>query len=217
MPTRTIRLATVLLLGSLLAACGFQLRGVGDSATVIPDSWKKMHLETGNPNAELSRVVASRFAASGVEWTGRSGANYTLQLGPERFRQRNLSLNSEARAAEFELTMSADFTVLGADRGEVMAVTTASVVKQMENDPRNVVGKSEEVRLLRNEMRAELAQQIMRRIGFFATSDGAGQPVDPTGAVTTDVLGEDSDEGSSEDTSEDMSEDVSEVLHRDGS
>ena len=43
----------------------------------------------------------------------------------------------------------------------------------MENDPRNVVGKSEEIQLLRQEMRAELAQQIMRRIGFFATSSQA--------------------------------------------
>ena len=36
----------------------------------------------------------------------------------------------------------------------------------MENDPRNVVGKSEEIRLLQQEMRAELAQQIVRRVIF---------------------------------------------------
>jgi LPS-assembly lipoprotein len=41
----------------------------------------------------------------------------------------------------------------------------------MENDPRNVVGKAEEIRLLKAEMRAELAQQIMRRIGFFVSNN----------------------------------------------
>jgi LPS-assembly lipoprotein len=66
--------------------------------------------------------------------------------------------------------MSAQFTVLDADRTEAMQKTTVSVIKQMENDPRNVVGKAEEVRLLKIEMRAELAQQIMRRIGFYASS-----------------------------------------------
>ena len=154
----------------LLSACGFQLRGTGEGGTVVPEAWKSMHLVTGNPNSEFSREVLSRFAANGVNWTDRDVANFSLVLSPERFSQRNLSLNAEARAAEFELTMSAQFTVLNADRTDAMPQTNVSVIKQMENDPRNVVGKAEEVRLLKIEMRSELAQQIMRRIGFYASS-----------------------------------------------
>ena len=154
----------------LLSACGFQLRGTGEGGTNVPEAWKSMHLVTGNPNSEFSREVLSRFAANGVTWADRDVANFSLVLSPERFSQRNLSLNAEARAAEFELTMSAQFTVLDADRTEAMQQTTVSVIKQMENDPRNVVGKAEEVRLLKIEMRTELAQQIMRRIGFYASS-----------------------------------------------
>ncbi|MEL0306776.1 MAG: LPS assembly lipoprotein LptE [Halieaceae bacterium] len=41
---------------------------------------------------------------------------------------------------------------------------TASVSQQMLNDPRNVVGKTEEMRLLREEMRRDLAAQIVRRV-----------------------------------------------------
>ena len=41
----------------------------------------------------------------------------------------------------------------------------------MENDPRNVVGKAEEIRILKSEMRADLSRQIMRRIGFFAAGN----------------------------------------------
>jgi LPS-assembly lipoprotein len=154
----------------LLSACGFQLRGTGDHGTVVPDSWKSMHLVTGNPNGEFSRAVQALFAANGVQWLDREQANYILTLGPERFKQRNLSLNAEARAAEFELTMSSRFSVNDADSKEAMPPTDASVVRQMENDPRNVVGKAEEVRILKSEMRTELAQQIMRRIGFYAAS-----------------------------------------------
>jgi LPS-assembly lipoprotein len=40
----------------------------------------------------------------------------------------------------------------------------------MENDPSNVVGKAEEVRILKAEMRSDLIRQILRRIGYFATS-----------------------------------------------
>ena len=158
----------ILGIACLLSACGFQLRGTGDSGTVVPDSWKSMHLITGNPNGEFSRAVQTLFAANGVQWLDREDANYTLTLGPERFSQRNLSLNAEARVAEFELTLRARFSVKDADNNEVMPTTDTSVVRQMENDPRNVVGKAEEVRILRSEMRTELAQQIMRRIGFFA-------------------------------------------------
>ncbi|MDP5053027.1 MAG: hypothetical protein NWP69_04485 [Congregibacter sp.] len=48
--------------------------------------------------------------------------------------------------------------------------STAAVNKQMENDPQNVVGKAEEVRILRGELRGELASQILRRISFFAAN-----------------------------------------------
>ncbi len=162
---------TTLVMGAvlLLAACGFQLRGTGEGVAV-PDDWRSMHLVTDNPNSEFSRAVRTRFAANGVEWQDRQEANYRVVLGPERFSQRNLSLNTDARAAEFELTMRSTFSVLDNKGAVVMPDTTASVLEQMENDPQNIVGKAEEIRILKAEMRRELAQQIMRRIAFFAAS-----------------------------------------------
>lgn len=152
----------------LLGACGFQLRGTGSA--MLPEMWRDMHLDTNNPNSELSREVQTRFAANGIRWVAPEAANYSVVLGPEQFYQRNLSLNAEARAAELELTMQTRFSVVDAQGDVVMPMTDASVIKQMENDPRNVVGKAEEIRILKTEMRTELAQQIMRRIGFYASS-----------------------------------------------
>jgi LPS-assembly lipoprotein len=168
MNRRLTRYSLILSTICLLTACGFQLRGVGGAA--LPPEWKSMYLATNNPNSEFSRSVVAQFAAYGVKWTDSATANFSLVLSPERFEQRNLSLNSEARVAEFELTMSSQFKVLNASNQEVMAPTNVLVVKQMENDPRNVVGKAGEVRLIEGEMRTELAQQILRRIGFFASS-----------------------------------------------
>jgi LPS-assembly lipoprotein len=166
------RLAAVLLVTLLVAlasGCGFHLRGTG-GGTALPDSWQAMHLQAASPNSEFTRVLRARFTASGIRWVDIGEATHRLELGPERFAQRNLSINAEARAAEFELTLRATFTVRD-DRGAlVMGPETAQVAKQMENDPRNVVGKAEEVRILRDEMRGELAQQIIRRIAFFAAS-----------------------------------------------
>lgn len=164
-----LRTALVLLLAGLLAGCGFQLRGTS-SATALPESWRQMALDTANPNSEFSRELQARFSANGVEWVSRSEAAYIVQLSPERFQQRNLSLNNQARASEFELTMRADFAVVDRQGKVAMPQNEAVVVKQMENDPRNVVGKAEEIRILQSEMRGELAQQILRRIGFHAAA-----------------------------------------------
>lgn len=165
-----IQFSTILGITCLLAACGFQLRGVGSNSYSLPQEWTSMFLETGNPNGEFTRAVIVQLAANGVQWTDREQANLRLVLSPERFEQRSLSLNAEARVAEYELTMSSQFSILDASNKEIVPPTTVSVVKQMENDPRNVVGKSGEAQLLQNEMRADLAQQIMRRISFFANS-----------------------------------------------
>ncbi len=174
-PWPSLRLLTLLALAALLGACGFQLRGTGLTGTMLPEDFRSMSLVTGNPNSELSREITTRFAANGIAWAERDDANYVLRVGPERFTQHNLSLNSEARAAEFELTLQAEFTLSDTAGRLVMDQTDATIVKQMENDPRNVVGKSEEISLLREEMRGELAEQMLRRIGFFAASEQRAQ------------------------------------------
>ena len=169
MSSSSLRLLSLALTACLLTACGFQLRGTGGA--MVPDEWKSMHLITDNPNGELAREVRTTFAASGVVWEEEwEDANYSMVLGGERFSQRNLSISADARAAEFELTMSTQFSVRDADGNESMPPTTASVIEQMENDPRNVVGKAEELRIIKSEMRVELAHQMLRRIGFFAAS-----------------------------------------------
>tara|TARA_R110001599_G_scaffold344741_2_gene568547 strand:+ start:19379 stop:19897 length:519 start_codon:yes stop_codon:yes gene_type:complete len=164
-----LRTTLTLLLALTVSACGFQLRGAA-SSTGLPADWRQLHLETGSPNSEFTRELRSRFSANGIEWVDRAQAAYILQLEPERFSQRNLSLTSEARAAEFELTMQTRFTVRAPDGSIAMEPSQAMVTKQMENDPSNVVGKAEEIRILQGEMRGELAQQILRRIGFHAAA-----------------------------------------------
>ena len=170
MPRRLASYTVILGIACLLTACGFQLRGTGAGGAALPESWKKMYLVTGNPNDEFSQAVRTVFTTDDIQWTARADANYSLILGPERFSQTNLSLNKEARVSQLELTMQTTFSVLDASGKEVMPDTRASVMRQMENDPRNVVGKAGEMRLTQDEMRAKLAEQILLRISFYAAS-----------------------------------------------
>jgi LPS-assembly lipoprotein len=149
-----------------LAGCGFQLRGTVD----IPEEWLTLHLVTASPNGELAKGVRSSFSNNGVQWVEAGEANYVLQLGNEKFEQRNLSIGANARAAEFELTLSTTLQVRDSKGKEVVPESDVIVHKIMTHDPENVTGKIEESNLLRREMRQELVQQLMRNIRFAATS-----------------------------------------------
>ena len=152
----------------LVSGCGFQLRGTVD----IPQEWLALHLVTASPNGELSKGVRSSFANNGVQWLEAGDANYVLHLGDEKFEQRNLSIGANARAAEFELTLSTTLRVLDGKGAEVLPQSDVLVHKIMTHDPSNVTGKVEESNLLRREMRQELVQQLMRNIRFAATRVG---------------------------------------------
>jgi LPS-assembly lipoprotein len=162
--TRANSLAVAVLLAALiaLAGCGFQLKGSGNADLALEGL--TIRLISNQPRAELTREVTKELLANGLIITDEADALLSLTLKPEQFSQRNLSLTAQARAAELELTLASDFILTQADQDPVIA--RATVNRQMLNDPRNVVGKTEELRLLREEMRRDLAAQIVRRVSY---------------------------------------------------
>ena len=144
-----------------LAGCGFQLKG-SDAARSAQIEGMTLQLISSQPRSELTREVSRALSATGLMLLEEGDAMLTLTLQPEQFTQRNLSLTAQARAAELELTLFADFTLNQQASDQIDA--RATVTRQMLNDPRNVVGKTEEMRLLREEMRSDLADQIARRV-----------------------------------------------------
>ena len=145
-----------------LAACGFQLKGSDAASSSAKLEGMTLQLVSSQPRSELTREVSRALSATGLMLLEEGDAMLTLVLQPEQFTQRNVSLTAQARAAELELTLFADFTLNQQASDPIDA--RATVTRQMLNDPRNVVGKTEEIRLLREEMRRDLADQIARRI-----------------------------------------------------
>ncbi len=146
----------------LLSACGFQLKGnVAGSSSAKLDGMT-IRLISSEPRSELTQEISRTLNAIGLILLEESDATLTLALQPEQFTQRNVSLTARARAAELELMLSVDFTLSQPELDPIDA--RATVTRQMLNDPQNIVGKTEEMRLLREEMRRSLADQIARRI-----------------------------------------------------
>ena len=156
---RWMCLSTILM---CLAGCGFQLKGSDAASSSAKLEGMTLQLISSQPRSELTREVSRALSATGLMLLKEGDAMLTLVLQPEQFTQRNVSLTVQARAAELELTLSADFTLNQQASDPIDA--RATVTRQMLNDPRNVVGKTEEIRLLREEMRRDLADQIARRV-----------------------------------------------------
>ena len=151
-----------LLIIFLLSGCGFQLKGSDSQGINSSLMGKTIHFTSSQPRSELTRTVANELNVAGVFLLDNPTIPLRLSLGPEKFSQRNLSLSAKARAAELELNLSTDFSLQQSNLETISA--NISVSRQMVNDPRNVVGKTEELRLLRVEMRRDLATQLVRRL-----------------------------------------------------
>ena len=154
--------AAILLICSLMG-CGFQLKGTPGSPDSPSLAGTELVLISSQPRGELTTALREQLRLQGVVLGEKTTEGLVLRLGGERFQQRNLSLTAQARAAEVELTMIAS-VALSQGATELIVESDAQVVRQFLNDPLNVVGKTEELRLLREEMRQDLAAQIIRRI-----------------------------------------------------
>ena len=156
---RLIFLSAILM---CLAGCGFQLKGSDAASSSAKLEGMTLQLISSQPRSELTREVSRALTAAGLVLLEEGDAMLMLALQSEQFTQRNVSLTAQARAAQLELTLFADFTLNQQESDPIDA--RATVTRQMLDDPRNVVGKIEEIRLLREEMRRDLADQIARRI-----------------------------------------------------
>jgi LPS-assembly lipoprotein len=155
--TRATLLCLVLVLSG---GCGFTLRGSAD----LPAALRTLQLESPNPDSELVREVRRTLRNNDVTFVEAPNATeYRLGIGSEENRERALSVNANARAGEYELTMS---TAVQLRRGAevVLGPEPLSVSRIYLADPENVVAKNEEAELIRTEMRRELAQQVLRRL-----------------------------------------------------
>ncbi len=162
LPTKIASLLAAMVLCLGAASCGFQLKGTAGNGNSASMDGVALMLITSQPRSELTAALTSQLRLEGAEIVA-DGSGLVLRLGEERFQQRNLSLTAQARSAEVELTMTVAISLRNGAT-ELIPGDDAQVVRQFLNDPRNVVGKTEELRLLREEMRRDLAAQITRRL-----------------------------------------------------
>lgn len=157
---RFLRLVFLTCALAALSGCGFGLRGTA----ALPPELQAMQVLSTNPNSDIARELRRVLRNNDVNVENvEDNSGFSLQVGQEQNSERALSVNSQARAGEYQLTMSVPFQLLDAGTA-VLGPETITLERVYLADPENAAAKSDEARLIQAEMRRELALQILRRL-----------------------------------------------------
>lgn len=169
------KLITLLLCTTLVTACGWHLRG----SLLLPENLQSLHISATDSHGRLATDLKKMIAGYDIKLVDNSNeAQFSLAILGEREERRTVSVGNDALAAEYELTLNADYAIYGA-KGEVLVPkATATVIRSYDHDRNDVLSTGEEERLIREEMRIDLIQQIIRRLSFASqqTTAPAQQP-----------------------------------------
>ncbi|MFJ2985824.1 MULTISPECIES: LPS assembly lipoprotein LptE [unclassified Pseudomonas] len=144
-------------LAVMLSACGFQLRGTGTNALSVKE------MDVGARNAYGQTVVQLRQALERSGVNVHTGAPYRLELTNEQENQRSASYSGGSRTAEYELTTTLNYSILGLNNLELLS-DKVEVRKIYVRDGGNITGSDQEATQARVEMRRELVQSMMARL-----------------------------------------------------
>jgi LPS-assembly lipoprotein len=142
-----------------LNGCGFALRG--------PVNFPFGSIYVGFPdNSSLGGELKRSIRANGKTLISSDGsvADVALEVLGESREKTILSLNSQGRVREYNLTYSLRFRVKDKAGKEVLEPTTISLKRNISFNETQVLAKEAEEALLYRDMQSDLVQQIMRRL-----------------------------------------------------
>jgi LPS-assembly lipoprotein len=144
-------------LAALLSACGFQLRGTGDSHFALTE----LNLSARNAYGETVKQVRSALQGSNIKVSSR--APFQLVLSNETSTQRTASFTGNARSAEVELTNTLSYEIRGANN-LLLLQNQLEVQSVLAQDQNNIAGSGQEAAQLAQEMRRNLVRKLMQNL-----------------------------------------------------
>lgn len=143
---------------SLLAGCGWHLRGV----TPMPDGYRILFIEGGN--TEIRNAIREQLEFNGAIITA-SAADAPVQLTIEDYdvEKRTLSINTNGQVAEYELNARLSVTLVRKLSDEQQSFDV-SARRTLTNDVNNVVATQQEETQTRQDLKTDLITRLIRRL-----------------------------------------------------
>ncbi len=142
----------------LLSSCGFALRGQQIPASVLP----QLHVSMPQLYSPLHSKVSEYFIQQGLPDSINGEIKHRLMISPESVDRRLLSVFSTGQVAEYELIYLVKYQVRYLDNDPL--VYSFTLLREYQDDPRQVLAKTRELNLVLDELRQEAADTIYRRL-----------------------------------------------------
>lgn len=156
MPRSRLALLVLISLTVLLSGCGFQLRGYGTPLTLPVAS---LYADGADP--ALTRAIRNELALyPGVNWQANAKTGFRLtSISTDK---QSLSLKSSGKVAEYRLNYRVHYTLFS---GANDAVDQGDIVlhRDFAWDDGNPIGMENQEQLLLQDMRDDVARQLLRR------------------------------------------------------
>ncbi|WP_296934778.1 LPS assembly lipoprotein LptE [uncultured Marinobacter sp.] len=155
------RLVPAAVVATLLAGCGFQLRG----APPVSSALEPLAVDCSSQVPEtLCRSLREQLGLGNVRLAPVADADYILRLKNFERDRRASAITAQAAAAEYTLRHSVELEVISADRVPMVATTRLNTSESYRYDATNVLARQREEETLRQQMDDRLAQQVIFRL-----------------------------------------------------
>lgn len=151
----------IAVLCTMVAACGFQLRGAAD----LPESIQTMHIQGISMREGLGLELKRTLRRNGINVIDDySEGAAVLSFLRNRYERRVLSVGGNAKVSEYELILEVTFQLTDKQQNKLIDNESLEARRDYQFDQEQVLGRDGEERLLREEMDKQVSQAILRRL-----------------------------------------------------
>ncbi|MCU7842367.1 MAG: hypothetical protein KZQ93_00845 [Candidatus Thiodiazotropha sp. (ex Monitilora ramsayi)] len=144
-----------------LSGCGFHLKGYQQAASPALDG---LYVLNGDQRDTLAGTLQRNLRIAGVNLAADAeSSRHRLQIIQEQVKSRVLAVDASGKALDSEFRLTASFSLIPAT-GEPHEAQHLELVRQLSYSGDDELGRRNEASLLMEDMRNEMANQIIRRL-----------------------------------------------------
>jgi LPS-assembly lipoprotein len=157
----------VLVCATLIAGCGFQLRGEAN----LPDGLRQLRLDMVDTGPRIRRELVAALERGGVTLMPADAVDAAvLRVPVNQAYSEALTISEQARVREYAVRHRVEFEVISAEGTILMPRQVILLERDFVFDERDALGVAGQEEALRGDLEREMVRAILRRIEAVGAS-----------------------------------------------